>query len=79
MAYYRPRNPKPPNSQVQGLKPVDIWEVIKSPLAGIWEGSVGSNRSFEQYINDKRRRRQGLDPMPGRGMTNWLRRQIIGK
>jgi len=85
MAYYRPRKPSndvsediPENSQQQELRPIDIWETIKSPFAGFFKGK---NLTYEQYLREKKRKKRGLPPgkYPGRGITNWLSRTITGR
>ena len=85
MAYNFPRNrpatpPEAPETP-QFPGPVDIWDTISAPMAGLWEGLVGKNRNFKQYMLDKARKRRGKPPgqYPGRGPVNWLGRTITGK
>lgn len=93
MAYYNSRNPPtatPKDPQYPG--PVNMWEqmgqvkdtvwdTIKAPLAGLWQGLGGKNRSFEQYLREKMRKQRGMAPgsYPGRGLRGWLGRTITGK
>ena len=85
MAYYNPR--KPPTSPESAPDvpsfpgPVDIWDTMKAPLAGLWEGLVGKNRNYEQYVREKMRRRQGQVPgqYPARGVRGGLGRPLTGR
>lgn len=81
MAYYRPRK-RPENAQntenaqeIQFPGAGDIWDTIKAPMAGLWQGIVprtlGGNLTFEEHLRRKRRK------LPNR-RQNWLGR-IIGK
>lgn len=70
-----PEAPKAP--QFPG--PVDIgygiWDTIKAPLAGLWQGLVpGKNLNFEEYVRQQARKRRGR-----RVADNWLVRTITGK
>jgi len=85
MAYYKARpedaQNAPATPQVQYPGPVDIWDTMRAPLAGLWEGLAGKNRTWEQYMYDKKGKKRGRAPgqYPGRGPVNWLRRTITGK
>ena len=75
MAYYRQRKPPataPDAPQFPG--PVDIWDTISAPLAGLWQGLGGKNLNYDQWIREKARKRRGL-PTQRRG---WLGR-ITGR
>jgi len=79
MAYYRPRKspkstPNTPPEDVQLPSLSDIWNTMKAPLAGFWQGLSGRNMTWEQYMREKKRKQQGFDP-PGK---NWFQR-ITGK
>lgn len=89
MAYFRQR--KPPATAPETPKapqfpgPVDIgsgiWDTISAPLAGLYQGLVGKNLNYDQWIREKARKRRGRAPgqYPGRGVVNWLGRTITGK
>lgn len=82
MAYYRPRKPPEDAPDMPPFPgPVDLWDTMKAPLAGLWEGLVGKNRNYDQYVREKLRRRRGMAPgsYPGRGPVGWLGRTITGK
>lgn len=85
MAYNFPRKPPQEPENAPGTPafpgPVDIWDTMKAPLSGLWEGLVGKNRSYEQHVREKMRRRRGGAPgrYPRRGPIGWLRRTITGK
>ncbi len=85
MAYYRPRKPPQDPSEAPAAPqfpgPVDIWDTISAPLAGLWEGLGGKNRNYDQWIREKARKRRGQTPgqYPGRGPVGWLGRTITGK
>ena len=85
MAYNFPRNPRKSPEETSGDPqfpgPVDIWDTIKSPLAGLWQGLGGKNLNYEQYVREKARKRRGQAPgsYSGRGLRGWLGRTITGK
>lgn len=87
-AYSRPRGrpaPEQPEQPAQpgqrGIGPTDIWDTIKAPLAGMWQGLGGRNLNYDQYIREKARKRRGLAPgsYPGRGPMGWLHRVMTGR
>lgn len=79
MAYNRPRNPqisqKDPVQQKTGPNIGDFVDVGRSGLAGFWQGLSGKNKTYEQWLREKKRKKQGF-PTPG---SNWLQRLITPK
>lgn len=90
MAYYRPRKPpeqpipteQPPDTT--GMPnfpgPRDIWDTMKAPLTGLWQGLAprflgGKNLNFEQYVREQARKRRGFVPQR-RAADSWLARVI---
>jgi len=90
MAYFRPRKRRgdPPPETLKFPGPVDIgygiWDTIKAPLAGLYQGLVpkvlgGKNLSFEQYVRQLALKRRGLPGYRQKAADNWLTRTITGK
>ncbi len=90
MAYNFPRNPRkspeetPEGPQLPGIG--DIWDTIKAPMAGLWQGLVprtlgGKNLNFEEYVRQQARKRRFLNRGNYRRVaaSNWLTRTTTGK
>jgi len=55
-----------------------LMDSLKAIPAGFYEGLVGRNMTYEQWKNEKNRKRKGLAPSeyPGRGLVNWFQRVL---
>jgi len=75
MAYYRSRSPQEVPETRPDNSPSDLLDVGRSGLAGFMQGLSGKNMTFEQWLRERKRRKQGF-PTPS---SNWLQRLITPK
>lgn len=83
MAYYRPRKPpeNAPEQPAQYPSAGSVWDLIRAPMAGLYQGLLGKNLDYDAYIRERARKKKGLPPgsYPGRGPISWLGRTMTGK
>ena len=60
MAYFNPQQPVQPRQPQQNV-PVNwqnVSDTVKSPFAGFWAGLSGGNKTFEQWMTERKRKKR---------------------